>query len=153
MSFRVYFVVLIVVAGVLIISLGMQNNQSVLKSTPSQANEYQSSTNLLPITKTVGAVTLDVTPLTVSRGEKVELRLTLNTHSVDLDYDFTQIASLRDDRGYEYRAIEWTGGRGGHHLTGNLIFPPLTDESSKLTLVLNGVDDLTEEFSWEVNNY
>ena len=61
-------------------------------------------------------VTIEVTPnFGLERQENI-FELSFNTHSVDLNFDFQKIIILRDDLGNIYKAKNWTGGQGGHHL-------------------------------------
>ena len=74
--------------------------------------------------------------------------MTAETHSVDLGFDWTKIVTLKDDLGSEYKAMDWTGESGGHHISGELIFEELKAESREVTLTVTGVDGVTESFSW-----
>ena len=49
----------------------------------------------------------------------------INTHSVELNYDLTQLAVLRTDRGDEVTPLQWDGAQGGHHVNGTLYFPAM----------------------------
>jgi len=68
-----------------------------------------------------GGVVVQVTP-EVTVGDRLVFDVSLNTHSVDLSYDYRALASLRDDQGHTYPAASWDGGSGGHHQTGKLVF-------------------------------
>ncbi len=71
-----------------------------------------------------GQVTVAVTPLNLDRQDSpLEFRIALDTHSVPLNYDLAQMATLRTDQGSPVAAQSWDGGRGGHHLRGTLSFP------------------------------
>ena len=74
----------------------------------------------------------------------------LNTHSVELDYDYSQIASLIDDQGNSYRVVSWNGGRSGHHLEGKLNFEALRENINKVTLILSGIDNQTHNLTWDI---
>ncbi len=74
------------------------------------------------------SVVVEVTPLNLDgSGETLDFQVLLNTHTVELNYDLTQIAVLRDDRGNEYRPVAWQGPTGGHHVSGLLQFAPAGD--------------------------
>jgi hypothetical protein len=68
-----------------------------------------------------GGVTIQATPDGTAGGNLV-ISLSLNTHSVDLSYDYRALATLRDDQGHVYPAASWDGASGGHHVKGRLIF-------------------------------
>ncbi len=101
-------------------------------------------------TQEFGAVEVKVTPQELLPGEKMIFKLSLNTHSVELDYDYTGIASLQDDQGDSYQALTWDGGQSGHHITGQISFEPLKQGAKSITLKLSGIDNQTNSFTWQV---
>lgn len=103
-----------------------------------------------PQEKAVGAVNLEVVPLKLLPGSPAVFAVTLNTHSVELNDDFTKRASLNDDRGNTYIMTTWTGGSGGHHLAGELSFEDLKGEAKTFTLTLSGIDSETAEFEFKI---
>jgi hypothetical protein len=74
-----------------------------------------------PRTSEGGGVTVEATPAGTADGN-LAFSLSLNTHMVDLSYDYRALATLRDDQGHVYPAAKWDGGSGGHHVTGKLFF-------------------------------
>ena len=102
---------------------------------------------------TLGDVTLDVDPKKFG-GIETETTFTLsfNTHSVSLDYDFTKIVTLQDDRGKDYQASLWTGPRGGHHMSGDIVFPPLDSGVKQVTLTVTGLAGQNASLAWDVDN-
>ncbi len=66
-------------------------------------------------------MTIQATPAETAGGNLV-FSLSLNTHMVDLKYDYRALATLRDDQGHVYPAASWDGGSGGHHVNGKLLF-------------------------------
>lgn len=75
-----------------------------------------------------GNVVVEVTPLDwpPQPGVNLSFQVALNTHSVDLSYDLSQIAALRTSEGIEVSALAWDSpAMGGHHVMGTLTFPPL----------------------------
>ncbi len=100
-------------------------------------------------------VTVAVTPLNLSdkSATTLDFEISLNTHSVDLGYDLTQIATLSDDAGEQVQPTKWDGpAGGGHHRTGTLSFPQLKQRGRSLTLTLRGIADVPERtFTWKVN--
>ena len=105
-------------------------------------------------TKDEAAVTVKVTPLNLQDGSAATLdfKIALDTHSVDLSYDLTAIATLRSEVGEEAKPAKWDGpGGGGHHREGVLSFPALKNRGQALTLVLRGIADVPERtFVWSV---
>lgn len=74
----------------------------------------------------------------------------LNTHSVDLSYDFKEIINAEDDQNNVYEAIGWTGRKGGHHLRGQIEFEPISQNAQKILLVIEGIDGQKEVFEWSL---
>lgn len=69
-----------------------------------------------------GQVTVAVTWPGLGAGST--LRVTLDTHAVDLDgYDLRQLAVLRIDGARELQPTGWDAPAGGHHREGSLTFP------------------------------
>lgn len=100
--------------------------------------------------KQMGEVEVEVTPLNLSFGDEVSFIVYLNTHSVDLSYNLRDVATLTDDKGRFYEALVWEGGKGGHHLEGELRFEELKDDAGEVILILDGIDYTKAEFNWEV---
>ena len=91
----------------------------------------------------MGAVMLEITPLDARTYE-----ISLNTHSVELDFDLAKIISLEDNLGNAYEADSWSGESGGHHLTGLLIFPPISSEARSVKMVVRGIENEVLDFEW-----
>ena len=104
-----------------------------------------------------GAVTVKVTPLNLEGPTAtLEFAVVLDTHSVDLSMDLTQLAVLRADTGAEVSASAWPVG-SGHHYEGTLSFPAQTtdgtsllDGATTLTLVIKDVDAPERLFEWSL---
>ena len=107
-------------------------------------------------TRDVRSVIVEVTPDNLwEGGDTLDFHVALNTHAVELDYDFASIASLRDDNGNEYRAAEWDGPRGGHHVAGVLRFSDrqriFSSAPNHLELRLDGLAGAaTSLFRWDL---
>lgn len=97
-----------------------------------------------------GAVEVEVIPKNLRVGEEIVFELSLNTHSVELDYEYTSIASLRDNLGDNYKTLNWDGGKSGHHVNGQLTFESLKDGVESVSLELYGIDNQTNIFTWEL---
>jgi len=104
-----------------------------------------------------GAVTVKVTPLNLAdRSASLDFDVVLDTHSVDLSMDLTQLAVLRADTGAEVSASAWPIG-SGHHYEATLSFPAQTAEgksllegASTLTLLIKDVDAPERVFEWSL---
>ena len=89
-------------------------------------------------------VEFKVTPLSAS-----EFQIEINTHSVDLGFDLTQISVLYDDLGNEYAPLRWEGSPpGSHHRSGILIFPTIDDSAKLINLVIT--DSAERKFTWSL---
>lgn len=105
-----------------------------------------------------GAVVVEVTPLNLENPtDQLEFDVVMNTHSIDLSMDLAALATLTTDTGVTVQATLWDAPRGGHHLTGKLIFPaakdgkPILEGATKLTLTIVGVDAPSRVFEWQLN--
>lgn len=97
-----------------------------------------------------GDVSIEVTPVSLAKGKEATFSVSFDTHSINLDYDIASLAAIIDEKGKRYSAIAWTGGRGGHHLSGELRFPPLPTFISKVTLVVFNIDANDRQFVWSL---
>lgn len=102
-----------------------------------------------------GMVIVEVTPLNLGMpGDTLVFEVSMNTHSVDLNMDLAQLATLTTDTGMAVQASFWEAPRGGHHVSGNLIFPavingfPVLDGTSKISLEIREVDASLRTFEW-----
>lgn len=95
-------------------------------------------------------VSVEVTPQTLSAGSEAVFQVSLNTHSVELGEDLAAVSKLKDDKGNVYQANSWTGGKGGHHLSGNLTFPKISPQASSVELIISGVAGIERKFKWEL---
>lgn len=73
-----------------------------------------------------------------------------NTHSVDLNYDFAKISTLKDDQGGVYEAEAWSGGASGHHLSGKLIFPKISATAKSVQLEIDNINGVKRIFAWQL---
>ena len=94
------------------------------------------------------SIEVSVSPLQLDQLG-VRFAVGLETHTVELDYDFAALSSLTVDR-RTYAAQRWEGGRGGHHLSGILVFPPLPPQARTVVLTMNGVGGVVRKFDWSV---
>lgn len=120
-------------------------------------NEAGASTDLTR-TDQQGAVIVEVTPLNLDNpSDQVEFDVVMDTHSVDLSMDLAMLATITTDTGITVQATLWDAPRGGHHVTGKLIFPAANDGKSilegatKLTLTIVNLDAPSRVLEWELN--
>jgi hypothetical protein len=112
-------------------------------STGLTSKKYQAQT------KNQAEVTIEVEPKQLGIGEEKNIfTVNFNTHSVELDFDFTKIIILRDNFGNSYSALEWTGNRGWHHVNGDIIFPKINGQASSVELQINGINEVDRNFKW-----
>lgn len=99
-----------------------------------------------------GSVDVAVTPQTLDVGQPMAFEIAMNTHSVDLSDDMTQIVTLRDDKGKEYTPTAWEGGGpGGHHRSGVIKFAALTSKPKSVELIIKGLAKVSERtFRWDL---
>lgn len=143
---RSIFAIIILAAIVFVLGYLLINKNS------SQGNPASSSaqTNLQPQVQDQENVSVEVTPTELSKGKEIVFQVSLNTHSIELSYDLSQISELKDNQGIVYKPISWSGGAGGHHLSGILTFPKLADSANSITLTLKGVANKDRIFQWSL---
>ena len=127
-------------------------NLKTVSTPPTQNNSDVSSTVQKWESKVddQASVTITVTPtlLSAESGEW-KFDVVLNTHSVELDQDMTEVAVLVDDSGNEYKLLRWEGApAGGHHREGTLFFAPITPYPQHLKLNIKDVGGIQRLFSW-----
>jgi len=93
----------------------------------------------------MGAVTLEITPKNLNSYE-----VSFSTHSVNLDFNPTDVIKLKDDLGNVYDAISWSGGSGGHHLSGVVAFPEVKKEAKVITMIIDGVENEVLNLTWNL---
>jgi len=100
----------------------------------------------------VGEVTIAVTPIELLPGKRPEFEVKFDTHSQELTFDVSKIASLWDDRGAVFKNPIWEGSPlGGHHREGKLVFQePIGQEAKEAKLIFSGVSEGTVEFRWKI---
>lgn len=112
------------------------------------ARAQSDSTELEPRVDEQAGVRVEVVPGSVADGEPVVFQVYLNTHSVDLGFDFQEIAQLEVEGGKTYRPLGWEGSPpGGHHRSGRLTFWPLRG-TGYLKLTLKEVGGVDRVFEW-----
>jgi len=91
------------------------------------------------VTKTIesGEVTVTVDPVRIDETG-AEFEITLDTHSVELDMDLAEEATLEVD-GDVWTGASWAGdGANGHHREGTLSFDPGGPAQGDAVLTIGG---------------
>lgn len=155
------FILPLLLTPTLILAACTPSQASTNQSDPQPAfvstEPSQTDTDDLTRTDPQGAVTVEVTPLNLDNpSEQLEFDVVMDTHSVDLNMDLATLATLTTDTGITVQATLWDAPRGGHHVTGKLIFPAtndgmaILDGASKLTLTIVNVDAPSRAFEWDL---
>lgn len=134
-----YFLILLALLGGLILIGGVNQNKNIPTVAAPAAQ-----------TKTMGAVEVEARLIAQEESNDKVINLKFTTHSVELDYDMRQVASLTDDLGKIYPVIGWSGGQGGHHLNGELSFGEMDKNAKIIKLRLSGIDNAEAEFEFPI---
>lgn len=97
-------------------------------------------------------VTFSVTPVVKGEGG-IDFDISMNTHSVNLDFVMTEIAAIVVDGGDPVQAVAWKGdAAGGHHRSGTLTFPYELEEIGDIKLLIKPEGRRFKEliFEWDV---
>src|SRR5581483_1734206 len=137
---------LLALGGILAILLAVKTFVTV--DIPKSGNNSTSAFSLEAKTDSQGEVVVAVAPLVIQPDQETKFSVALDTHTIGLDYDLISLSSLSDDRNRRTNAVLWDGGRGGHHLKGTLIFPPVPDDATSITLTILGVSGIDRVFNW-----
>lgn len=138
---------LVLIFGIVIILVAVLRSFGPIPS----PNKSNTNTVYQPQINEKESVVVEATMLSLSVGDNTSFTVSLITHSGDLDYDIAAISKLTDNKGNVYRPISWTGGKGGHHISGTLIFPKLSQEALFVTLTISKIDNQDRVFKWKVN--
>ena len=98
-----------------------------------------------------GSVTIEAKSLG-HQSDSLVFEVTMDTHSVNLDeYDLKQLATLKDDKGSEYRPVDWSSAPGSHHRSGKLVFAHADKSTKTFELVIRNVAGVSERvLRWRV---
>ena len=148
MKWFYFVVVLIIVFSILLFTVfkiedkQWQETQNPAATAPAASLEPQENNE--------GAVTIRVMP---KLSSEISFQISLNTHSEELNADLTQVATLEDENGKEYKPMRWEGDPpGGHHREGVLIFGPISPVLRTIKLVIQNIGGIAKrEFLWTIN--
>lgn len=125
------------------------NASSSIKKT--EINSSPKTIFLPPMTNNDGGLVIEVTPIDFSFDKPIQFEIVLTTHQGDLDFDLTQQSVVVDNLGNTYLPLEWQGDRGGHHLSGTLIFPQPKEGMKQFKLVIKDIYNVGERiFEWNL---
>lgn len=152
MNGKVFLILLLIIgAGLAFGSINKpKTNSKNQNSIDNAVVQAASKSSLESQSQSMGAVEVEVTPKVLEPGENPVFELSLNTHSVDLDYDYLKIIGLGDNTGKTYNPSEWTGEVGGHHLSGEVHFGSPLTEATTITLTIDGINNQTASFVWNL---
>lgn len=125
---------------------------SFILLTPLQLPAAQSSstTKLEPLSETQNNVTFSVSPLGFGPSDDVQFQISVNTHSVPLNFNLMNVSTLVAD-GKELRPTSWNGSTSmGHHMLGALKFAPLGYTPNSLKLIVTNASNLNWTFEWNL---
>ena len=141
-KYKTVLATLAVVAALAAAYLLWGNNNPVAPNVP---------TTYEPQVDDQGEVTVAVEPLDLSeQSELWRFKVTLDTHSRELDEDLAAAAELRNQKDEQFETVGWEGDpAGGHHRSGVLTFRPLLPYPKQITLRLFNIGGVPERtFLW-----
>ena len=96
-------------------------------------------------------VSIEVKPTDFSFNKPIRFDVSISTHQGSLDFDLTKMSHLEDDKGNIYQPSSWEGSPpGGHHRSGILSFPRLSEKTKFIKLTIENVYNVPERvFKWE----
>lgn len=143
----------VVVVGVLVMLIFYRDSNHPVLNNPTQSDGATTTVLWESKSDERGAVAINVTPIALSSSvPEWKFDVALNTHSVELDWDMTRVASLVDDAGKVYAPQKWEGALGGHHREGVLIFKPIIPMPKSVELKIAGGVEPVKSFAWSLTN-
>lgn len=146
-------IILGIAIGFLVFAIGKNNQKTAIdiQTSNQPVQQVQTVNNGYKKQENQEAeVTVEVTPLKLSSKENTEFVVVLSTHSVNLDKPLKDISLLEDDKGNIYNPISWSGGTGGHHIEGKLVFPPFSKDAESVKLTIRKIGGVDRIFKWDL---
>ncbi len=143
----------VILALILLVSFFVIKNQGLTIASSSKSNfvEARPPRNLEQKINEAGGLKIEVKLLDFSFEKPVQFEIKFTTHQGDLDFDLIKKAVLIDDKNNQYLPLEWTGGKGGHHLSGTLVFPKISEAAKSVKLIINNIYAVKERiFEWDM---
>ncbi len=132
-------------------SLNLDISEKTSERTGSSKPKNINTNSYEKIEDSRGDVSVEVFPLKLSQNlNSNSFQIDLNTHSVDLAYDYKNIITIEDNLGNIYEAQSWEGGSSGHHLEGIVEFGTLNEEVKMIKMTIKGIDNIDRFFEWEL---
>ncbi|MCL6096619.1 MAG: hypothetical protein M1444_02995 [Patescibacteria group bacterium] len=153
-NIKILSLVILGVAVGLLIFFVVKNNQKNISETKTSSKPIQqvqtTSSKYAKQQNQEVEVTVEVTPLKLSSKENTVFDVSLNTHSVNLDKSLKDISVLEDNKGNIYNPISWSGGTGGHHIEGQLVFQSLSEGAKSVKLTIKQIGGVDRIFKWSL---
>lgn len=141
--------ILIFLIGLWLVSIFRISPVSVKDNDQMQKDQIQKKTYQTQKSEQ-NEISVEVTPISLRPNFDLKFKVVLDTHNVELDYDLMKIAKLTDDKGRNLKPLSWSGGSGGHHLSGELIFPAISKEVKFLELTISSIERSDRKFRWDL---
>ncbi len=150
---KIFFIIILAIIVLFVLFNWRKNannsvsSSSIPKTTNSQKTKLQTKLN------EQANVSVSVTPKVLESGKAPQFDVQFNTHSVNLSFNLSSIAFLRDDKGIIYKVSNWQGSQpGGHHRSGTLIFIEPLGKTKFVELVFKDIAGVSERvFRWDIN--
>ena len=100
-----------------------------------------------------GGVTVEVTPQNLAASARSwDFKVSLDTHSAELNDDLVKTATLLDEKGGRHIAVKWEGaGPGGHHREGLLKFNAISPQPAAIELQIQRTgESKPRSFRWQL---
>jgi len=151
MNSKLLFVLFLGIASLAVFRLTTRTQKTADANTQtSNSDQNDSNVSFESQSTRMGAVDVEITPNKLEPGKIAIFDVAFNTHSVELEYDFTTIMTLTDNNDTTYKTTEWVGGSGGHHLSGAIGFEKLNENIDSLTLKIDGIDNQATTLTWQL---
>lgn len=139
--------IILIAAAIFIVIVGLFF-VGLAKTTKKEASS-QGSVILQPQTNSEGGVSITVNSENFD-FKNPQFLISFETHQGDLDFNIAEVAILTTNNTTEYRPLAWDGGTGGHHLSGILSFPAIS-EAKNIKLIIKNVYGIpAREFFWTI---
>lgn len=150
---RILFVILVALVVFFVIYNLQKNRISVRQSQQLQTPKTQVREKFEKKENDEGEVVVSASPIVLEPGKSPKFDVQFNTHSVNLDFDVSQIATLKDKEGNVFDNPLWEGSPpGGHHRSGTLTFNNQLLKTEEVTLIIKDIAGIPErKLSWELD--
>ncbi|HLC59260.1 MAG TPA: hypothetical protein VJH34_01925 [archaeon] len=123
----------------------------LLQSPVSNSIQNSSMINLPAKTDDNVGVIFTVQPLEFNADTPIKFKISISTHTTDLDFDLTKVSYLVADS-KSFTAVDWEGSApGGHHRSGTLTFGSLGYMPKTVRLSILDVTGADRIFEWTVS--